>query len=190
MVVREKPLQHRQDRTRNLLKAHFSQLKPNGWPKQATFCACVCTFLTWIQSWALNVALSFRYWQDVVHANVSKKWVLRILCTKDLEMSDTDDLKKGMSFTEATNMNKQPPKIPMITSHWAVGCTLTSDSKLMANKRTPRPEPRLQTELQTLKPRTDMTKLLIQKEKRVPHFLLSRVVILISSIFQVIIVLE
>lgn len=64
------------------------------------------------------------------------------------------------------------------------------DLKLMANKWTPRPEPCLQTELQTLKPRTDMTKLLIQKEKRVPHFLLSRVVILISSIFQVIIVLE
>lgn len=126
MLVREKPLQRGQGRTRNLLKAHFSQLKPNRWPRQATFCACVCTFITRIQSWALNTTFSFKYWQDVVRADVSKKWVLRILRTKDLEMSDTDDLRKGISFTEATNMNTQPPKSPMIMSHWAMGCILTS----------------------------------------------------------------
>lgn len=64
------------------------------------------------------------------------------------------------------------------------------DFMLIANKETRHPEPHMQTQLLTMKPRTDTTKLLMQKEKQVPQFLLSHVVILISSIFQVIIVLE
>lgn len=120
----------------------------------------------------------------------SVKEVLRILCTKDLEMSVTDPLTKGISFTEARNINKKPPKIlPMMSLGGGMHSHI-KDFTLTANKQTPHPEPHLQTQLPTMKPRTDMTKLLMQKEKQVPQFLLSHVVILISSIFQVIIVLE
>lgn len=113
----------------------------------------------------------------------SVKEVLRILCTKDLEMSVTDPLTKGISFTEARNINKKPPKILLMMSLGGGMHSHIKDFTLAANKQTPCPEPHLQTQLPTMKPRTDMTKLLMQKEKQVPQFLLNHVVILISSIF-------
>lgn len=105
-------------------------------------------------------------------------------------MSVTDPLTKGVSFTEARNISKQPPKTLTMMSLGGGIHSHIKDFTLIANERTPRPEPHLQTQLPTMKPRTDMTKLLMQKEKQVPQFLLNHVVILISSIFQVIIVLE
>lgn len=143
-------------------------------------------FIFWIQNEALNTVLSFKYWLDVAHANLSKKRVLGILCTKcQLQIP----AQKALLSQKPQRLTHSHQK-PSCNIHWAVGCILTSDSMLSANKQTPRPQPHLQTQLPTMKPRTDMTKLLMQKEKLVPQFLLSHVVILISSIFQVIIVLE